>query len=201
MKRVDDSSMRTGSNDHYDGDKNMKKNKSVYVVFTGMGLLHIYAVCALEEDVQMYLEMLKNKIIDFLRSDKVAVTIEDISKFNPTISNEASDYPRLYKDEEEVFEEENTMYCIQSNVPSYYPLICKAEVEDSQDKSLSEIQHVWVVWSEVDPYSHTVHLTKQAMEEYLKSKGWMDDNGEIKDNVVVQYEKFDVTQITKGEKQ
>ena len=65
-------------------------------------------------------------------------------------------------------------------------------MEDSEEESLSAIQHVWVVWSEVDPYGHTVHLTKQAMEEYLKSKGWMDANGVINDNIVLQYKKFDV---------
>jgi len=140
----------------------------------------------------MYLETLKNKIQGFLRSDKVAVKIEDISKFSPIKSNKASYYPRLYTDGEEGFEETGPMYSITSNVPSYYPVICKAEVEDSQDKSLLEIQHVWVVWSVVDPYGHTVHLTKQAVEEYLKSKGCMDGRGSIKDNIVVQYDKFEV---------
>jgi hypothetical protein len=146
-----------------------RRKKRVYVVFSDCVMSEIDAVCASMETVQMYMVAMKDRILDFLSSDRVSVTIEEAD-----------------------LEEDGISYSVTSNVPGYGPVVCKAEVEDSEGKSLSEIQHVWVVWSVVDPYGHTVHLTEQAVEEYLKSKGWMDNKGSIKDNIVVQYEKFEV---------
>ena len=169
MKKINNNNFGNDNKNNLDGDKFMMKNKCVYIVFTECFMLDIDAVCASKKDVQTHLTSLKDNIIDFLRSDKVSVMIEK------------SD-----------LEEDGVSYSITSNVPGYDRIVCKAEVEDSQDKSLSEIQHVWVVWSVVEPYGHTVHLTEKAVEEYLKSNDWMDDKGNIKNDVIVQYEKFEL---------
>ena len=169
MKRVDEFSMRTDSNDNLVGDKTMKRNRYVYVVFGTSSMCDIDAVCASKEAVQMYMATMKDRILDFLHSDRVSVTIEEDDLGLDGIS-----------------------YSVKSNVPGYAPLVFETEVENSQSRKISEIQHVWVAWSITYRRCHTAHLSKQAMEEYLKLKDWMDDNGNFEADIVGEYRKFEV---------
>ena len=169
-------SVRSDSDDHLTGCESMGENKSVYIMFRNSAPCAIDQVFDSMGTVRQHLERVRDAFDDFLRSDKASVTITE----------------SVLDGEELLLEEDATCYCVGCNVPEYYPIVCSAEIEGSEVMRLSEIQDVWVSWFEDEPFYDTVYLTEEAVKKHFRSQGWLNEEDDIKDNLTVHYEKFNV---------
>ncbi len=163
------------------GDSKMKdtlagQNKSIYIMYNdgwGGKIGHVFDSMV---GVMWCLELKRVALGDFLRSDKAMVNIE-----GSVLGDESLD------------PENSRCYWVGCNVFEHCHAVCKAEVQGSEGMDLSDIQEVWISWSDNEPLYDMVHSTEQAVKEYFRSEDWLDAEDNIKEGYVVHYQRFMVT--------